>query len=413
MSSAAAVETIAVPEVTYGVTPPLAGVVAGTVRFISESLSGTPQTTQSAELRRDRMSAGQVVTGLESGGDINQELSKDPLIEDFMEGAMMSGWVVGATVAPGPTTLTKHAAPNDQTATLIITGDTGDIDGAGRALEEGDIINLGGFTNAENNVPVQIISITDDTTMEVVVPRNAVTETAALGEVSLGSYLDIGTVINSWTLSKAYTDVLHLATDEEHSQRYPGSLINTMAVTITYGQIVTINFGILSNGYLQEHPSLHQKIEDAGGTVNPASTTQPMNGSIDMPTLTIDGAPTDFCIESLTISLDNGLTPQNCIGHLAPMKYNLGTANISIEASIYLGDQSYDKFMPGKLSMAPIGLMATVANDDGGYAFDLRAIQLTFPDPAASGGDAPVMIDASGTAKVGPGGSSSLRIWAY
>jgi Phage tail tube protein len=408
MSSASAVEIIAVPEVVYGKQPAFsAATVADVVRYVSESLSGTPTTTQSQELRRDRMSGGLVVTGLESGGDINIELSKDALYEEFIAGAMMNAWTAGEDWT-GSFSLTKDPA-NEQLATLagaaLPSGPTG------QQISVGDVLFLSGFAHAANNGPVQVVSTAGG--IKVAVPRAAATEDAVSAKVQYPDHVDIGSLVRSWTLSKAYTDVLHDATTDEHSQRYSGSLVNTMNLNIAYGEIVTGVFGFLANGYEQEHPSMRQQIIAAGGTVTPASTSIPLNGSIDMPMVTVDGQPTDFCIQSLTLSLSNNATPQNCIGKLAPQRYNLGTATIDISASIYLGDASYDRFMPAKLKATPISMLFAAVNDSGGYAFDLRAVQLSFPDPAASGGDQPVLIDASGTAKVGAGGASSLRIWRW
>jgi hypothetical protein len=129
--------------------------------------------------------------------------------------------------------------------------------------------------------------------------------------------------------------------------------------------------------------------------------------------VTVDGLPTAYCIESLKITLENGNTPQNCLGHPAPTRYQAGTAAIKIDASIYLADAAYDAFMPGKLAATPIGMMFATSNEDGGYAFDLAAVQLSFPDPAVTGLNAPVMIAATGTAKVGPGGASALRVYYW
>jgi hypothetical protein len=67
--------------------------------------------------------------------------------------------------------------------------------------------------------------------------------------------------------------------------------------------------------------------------------------------------------------------------------------------------------MPAKLSQAPVSMTFTMSNADGGYAFVLPAVQLSFPDPSAGGANQPVMIAASGVAKVGPNGASSLRIY--
>ena len=66
--------------------------------------------------------------------------------------------------------------------------------------------------------------------------------------------------------------------------------------------------------------------------------------------------------------------------------------------------------MPAKLSQEPVSMLITMENDDGGYAFELRAVQLSFPDPSAGGQNQQTMIEASGVGKVGANGASTLRI---
>lgn len=408
--AANAVQDIMVREATYGQTPPLATAEARTIRFTTEALSGTPTTTTSAENRTDRMSGGQVVTGLEVGGDINGELSPDPAYWDLFEMGMMSAIVapvpVGAAVS---VTLTKDGT-NPQLAVIDVTG----ADLAADGIEPGDVLLLSGFANAANNGPAQVVAVSDVDSAQVTTKRDAVTETAAAVTVTRPGYADIGTDIISATFSKSYTDVPHLATGEHHSQRYPGGIVNGFNVGLTYGEIASVVFSILANGYIQEHPSLAQQIETAGGDVLPPGTANPLNASIDLGMVTVDGLPTDYCIESLSIALDNGNTPQNCLGHAAPMKYNPGKAAITVEASIYLSDTSYDAFMPGKLTMQPVGFLFAAGNLDGGYAFEMPAVQLSFPDPGVTGQNAPVMIDAAGSAKVGPAERpSALRVYMW
>lgn len=64
-----------------------------TARFTSEQYSGTPETTESAQIRTDRQSSGQIVTGLAVEGGHNFELAKEQAIEDFLESAMFNTWV--------------------------------------------------------------------------------------------------------------------------------------------------------------------------------------------------------------------------------------------------------------------------------------------------------------------------------
>jgi hypothetical protein len=168
---------------------------------------------------------------------------------------------------------------------------------------------------------------------------------------------------------------------------------------------------MLGNGYELEAPSFEQQIVSAGGTVNPAGTEQPLNSSIDVSLLTSDGVAATYCTENFTINFTNGLTPTNCLGKAAPEGYTLGTAAIEITTSIYLSDSSYDIWMVNKLSQTPVALTFTMENADGGWAFALSAVQLSFPDPASGGLDTQTMIEGSGAAKVGANGESALIIY--
>ena len=56
-------------------------------------------------------------------------------------------------------------------------------------------------------------------------------------------------------------------------------------------------------------------------------------------------------------------------------------------------------------------MMFSMRSIDGGYAFSLAAVQLSFPDPSSGGANQQTMLEATGTAKVGPTGESALTIW--
>jgi hypothetical protein len=411
MSSANAVELVLLPEATYGTTPPLNAAQAGLVRFTKETLSGTPTTTESTENRLDRMSGGQIVTGLDVGGAIDGELSPDAVYQRLFQMGMMDA---SPTPATAPLSLSGGSytkdATNAQLANLGLPG--GGLD----AFVTGDMVILAGLDDDAANGAAQVVSVNPDGRGAQVTARPAAGDTATIAAgatVARPACLSIGVDTISATLSKAYTDVLHDVTTDAHSQRYTGAICNGFSVGLTYGQLVTITYNLLANGYLQEAPSLAQQIDTAGGTIADAGTANVLNASIDMGLVTVDGLPTAYCVESLKITLDNGNTPQNCLGHAAPSRYNPGTAKITLEASIYLADAAYDAFMPGKLKAEPVGMLFAVSNDAGGYAFELTAAQLSFPDPAVTGQNAPVMIAASGTGKVGPGGASALRVYYW
>jgi hypothetical protein len=409
MGSANLVEVTYVEESTYNTKPtPLSGVTLNTVRFTSESLSGTPQTTESAELRVDRMSSGQVTVGLDVGGGIDFELSKDVQHDDFLRAAMMqSAWTAKLEFNTSVTLAPIDAQSATLTSTVELTG-----------IVVGDMLRIrpDGTQNFED-FSVVITSIdTPDTVLTVATPRDQPALTTEASVVTRPDYVEIGSTQVSFVLAKAYTDILHEASlPDEHSQTYTGSLVSGFTVNASYGEIVSGDYQFLGAGYFQEAPSFSQQVETAGGTVAPAGTTNPLNASVDMVLVTVnEGAgyvATDYCLENLVITLDNGLDPRNCIGKVEPTGYTLGTAAISITADIYLSDSAYDTFLPAKLTQTPIGLFYEAVNSSGGYAFDLRAVQLSFADPASEGQNEQTMINGEGTAKVGDGGASALRIY--
>jgi hypothetical protein len=78
-----------IPEVTYDTTP--TNGVWETIRYTSESLSATPTTTTSSEIRTDRMTSDMPKVGLTVGGDVSFEFSAASF-DDFIESAMCSTW---------------------------------------------------------------------------------------------------------------------------------------------------------------------------------------------------------------------------------------------------------------------------------------------------------------------------------
>ena len=402
MSSSNLVKINYMEEAAYGIRPtPDSGTQLKTARFTSESLSGTPATTESEELRTDRMSSGQVVTGLEVTGGIDFELSPDAFFDDMFKGAMMNSWVDDETLATS-VELVPDSSDN-QLATLTLGSTFAN-------LKAGALVKLEPV--GEDPIILSVVSVdTPSTVFTVATSRNQEAVSSTTMDVTLPQYLDIGSTQVSYLIGKAYTDVIHSGSNQ-HSQTYTGELVSGFSLNAQYGSIVTGSLNFMGNGYLQEYPAFHQIVTAAGGTVTAAGTTNALNASIDVPLVTSGGEATTFCIESFAIELDNGLSSQNCIGKAAPTGYDLGTAGINISASIYNSDTSYDAFMPAKLTQTPVALTFVMMSGEGGYAFHLPAVQLSFPDPAGQGRDQSTMLEAAGVAKVGSGDiSSALRIY--
>lgn len=375
MSSSNLVRLAYIAESTYGVTPSSGDFQVA--RFTSETLSGTPQVATSEEIQASRKSAGQVQVGLDVGGDINTELSNDIAIKDFIRAAMMqSAWTAAVTF----------------TGSLTVTAIGKTIAGVTNAssFSVGDLIILSGFTDARNNGTAYITNITGTTL--TVEKTTIASETDSSATVTRPERVQVGTAKQSFSIEKAFQDL----TDKTIS--YAGMLVNAASLNFEYGSIANSTFTFMGNGY--ETPLVPMT---DGRTVDPAGTDQPLNASSDVGTVFIDGAPADFCVQSLNVSISNGMTPSVCLGNLAPQNYALGTAAVEISGSAYLSDTDWS-LMAEKISQNPIMIGYTAINDDGGIGVVIHGAQLSFPDPASGGMDQQVSIAFTGAAKSVPAG---------
>lgn len=395
MSSSNLVRLAVIEETTLGETPAVGDFK--TVRFINESLSGTPQTTESQQIRSDRLASGQVVTGLEVQGDVSFELAKDPVLDLFFSSAMQSAW---NTVPAVTVDLTYDAT----TKTLErATGDWNDD------IEVGDIITTSGFDSAVNNTQHQVVDIVSATIVKVT--SNA-TEGALVDEAKVGtSYkradkIGIGTTKKSFSFEKAFLDLTSKALI------YPGMMADGFNLNIAYGEIVNGSFTFVGTGY--KNADTASEFITNTRTITPAATTQSLNGSVDMPFLNSSATGSldevSFCIQNLALTLSNNASAQNCIGKAAPKDYSFGTANVEVSLSAYLANDNW-VMLSKKLTQESFALGGMMKNFDGWYGFYMPAVQVSFDDPSSGGANQDISLEMNGTAKAGPNNEKSLYLY--
>lgn len=393
MSSSNLVRLAFIAESTYGVTPGAGNF--STARFTSEGLSGTPQTVESQQIRTDRMSSGQVVVGLEVGGDMPFELAKEAAIDSFLESAMYSSWNVLAPV-------TVDLAIN--TSTKRITRTTGNWNTD--TIVKGDFITLAGFTNTENNTQVMVASIVSNTIIEYVGPSGLVTEVATGTSFERADKLSIGLTKKSFSIEKKFLDL----TDK--GINYRGMIVSNLDLSFAYGALATGSFGFSGNDY-QTFDAAVDALTD-GRTVDAPATSQTLNGSVDMPFLASSAIgvldTTGFDLQSVSLKLNNNLNAQNVIGDIAPRDYSAGTAQITLDLSAYLTNGAWS-ILGKKLTQEPFALAFQVKNLDGWYGFYMPQAQVTFEDPSSGGQNQDIILSMTGTAKVGSAGESALTIY--
>lgn len=395
MSSSNLVRVTFIEETVYGETPAVGNFT--TARFTSESLSGTPETTESAQIRVDRLSSGQVVTGLTVGGDLNFELAKEAAIDNILESAMLNDWVVTSAVTVDLELDTTLKQLERTTGSFITDG-----------VQVGDIITTTGFVNAANNTQYQVAEIVSALILRVVLAEsvNFVDEVGTGTSYKVADKLTIGINKKSFSMEKAFLDLTDKAIN------YRGMTVSNLNLNIAYGELISGTASFSGNDY-EPVDAAADFITD-GRTINPAATTNSMNGSVDMPWIANsavgDFDDSSFCIQSVSIEMNNNLTTQTCIGKAAPDNYSPGTAAITVNLSAYLADSNWS-IIEKKLSQEPFAIGGLVRNVDGYYGFYMPAVQVSFDDPASGGQNQDVIMDMSGTAKVGANGESSLVLY--
>ena len=381
-----------IEETVYGETP-----VAGnfeTARFISEKLSGTPDTVESAQIRTDRMSSGQVVTGLKVEGALDIELAKESQLELLMASAMYNTWQTQALVTV------------DLDIDIALGKITRDSGSWSPNIVIGDIITLAGFVNAANNVQVMVTDILSATEIEYQGPEGMVTEIGSGTTYKRADKLTIGTTKKSFSVEKAFTDLTTKAII------YKGMIAGSLDLNIAFGELVKGSIGLMGNSY--ETADLAAEFITNARTINSPATTQTFNGSIDMPFITTNAlgsySATGMDIQSLGLKLNNNLNPQNVIGDIAPRDYTPGTAAIEISLRAYLTNGAWG-ILSNKITQDPFGIGFMLKNNGGWYGFYIPQVQVSFEDPSSGGQNQDVMLDMSGTAKVGASGESALVIY--
>ena len=392
MSSSNEVQITYIEETVYGETP-----AAGNfkqARFTSDGLNASPETSESAQIRTDRLSSGQVLTGLTIGGDLPIEFAKAQDVDDFFEGAMMNSWASTSAVVVDLTI---------DTVAETITRASGDFN---VDVKVGDVITIVGMVNTVNNVEVMVTEISSSLVIKYVGPKTMVDEVGSGNSFQKGDEVEIGTTKKSFSIEKKFNDL----TDK--GIIYKGNYVDGFNFNASYGEIANGSFSFVGAEYLTAGQA-SELITD-GRTIDAAPTSTSFNGSIDMAFLATSAGASfsgvDFCIQSIDLTLANNSTAQNCVGKIGADNYSLGTANVNVTLSAYLSDQAW-QFMEKKLTQEAFSLGFIVKNTGGYYAFYIPALQVAFDDPSSGGQNTDIVLDMSGVGKVGSAGEKSLYVY--
>jgi hypothetical protein len=109
--------------------------------------------------------------------------------------------------------------------------------------------------------------------------------------------------------------------------------------------------------------------------------------SSDIKSLTTDvvSLVSDVCFKSLTLTIRNNVTPENCLGQLGASFVNAGLFEVNLEGQMLFTNKEIVNAVKGNVTVT---FTSILANDNGAFAFDL-------PSMTFGGGDREYPVDQS------------------
>lgn len=379
MSTSSDIEISYLRESTYGVTPG-AGNFEKVRHNGTDSFTGTPQTRASDEVRDDRQPAGSIMLGLNCSGGVTGNLAPTQWVKDWMESAMRQAWSAKLAPAAASLDITTSATKVVRAAGSFAT------DG----FKVGDLVQLTGFSNSDNNTFVYVSAVAA-LELTIVGPASMADESGSGDEqVIRHAYAEIGNTEFPMSINKKFNDLTGKAIG------YRGQLVDTMQISVQGNQPATIQFGTVGGG---DDPYAPGTDLTSGHTVNAAGTEAGLNSAQHVGLLVVDGVRVGYCVQSISINHGNNFQGIPCVGNLAPKGFDAGEASVNFTVAARITDANFDLHQ-AKINDTRFGFVFPVVNDSGeGFAFAIPSARPTFADAAGSGKNAPVIVNIAGTAE--------------
>lgn len=353
-------------EVTWGVTPAIA---LKAMRFTGETLNYSIDTTQSKEIRSDRQITDLIRTDVEPGGNVNFELSYGAP-DDLFQGALFNAWLTAVSMS-GSTFAAVAGAPDSFTdsANGFVTA----------GIKAGQWIKTLGFTNPNNNGFFQVLTVAAGT-ITVKGETGLVNESAAAGRTIKGQTLRNGATAKSYSMELAFADVTKF-------KSFTGMRVNTLALNLSVGEILTGVFGFLGKGAALAGTTI--------GTGGPtaAPTNDVLNAVSNVAYIGEGQALFAGKLKEFSLNLNNNLRQQKAVGTLGNVGIGTGRAVVTGKLTAYFegaANDLYTKYLAGTETSLSFRITDAANN---AYIITLPRVKLTKGELTAGAADQDVMAD--------------------
>lgn len=164
-----------------------------------------------------------------------------------------------------------------------------------------------------------------------------------------------------------YPDLGGVGTDEY--EYAIGNFANELALNLPLIDKATATWGFI--GTNAEDITATRKTGPANA-VAPLRTTA-VNTSADLASITTDviSSVSDVCFKSLTLTLNNNVSPENCLGTLGASFVNSGLFEVNLEGQMLFTDKAIVNAIKNNTTVT---FAAIIKNDDGAIAVDIPSL---------------------------------------
>jgi len=299
-------------------------------------------------------------------------------------------------------------------ATVTYTAATSSIGALSGYIEVGQIIHVGGTTAGRQfsaGAGYGRVTAVDNTTITLDKLDSTLATDPGTGEtvdLLFGRFLknvavdDADFLERSFQFEAAYPDLDSVGVDEyEYSK---GNRANTMAIALPLADKSTVTFGFV--GTDTEVPSTTRKT-NAASAVDPLQTTA-FNTSSDIARLRLleDSTGLTTCFKDITLTLNNNVTPEKCLGTLGAFALNTGIFQVDLEAQVLFTNSDV---VAAVRNNTTVTMDFIITNDNGAIAFDIPSMTIGGGDKELPVNES-VLVNLSGQAFQDPTFGTSIGI---
>lgn len=336
------------------------------------SMSESPDTVRSSQLRSDAQMAAMKRTGIEPAAAFDFEMQGDNF-DILMRAAL------------------RNSSSNNWTAHNLTAADitvaSGDKSYASAAsafsasIVRGSWIYVSGFTDPANNGWKQVSTTTEVTAAKIIVMQTLVSEVAGDSVTLSSQVIRNGSDLTSFSLQMQNLDVTSAF------RLMLGSRITDFGLNITSQSIITGNIGF--NGKKMSRPTA----ESGSTAVTAAANSDVMSEVSSFDGFWIGGAEiTAYEMVSASLNIATTARPQNGLGNLEKVGMNLGPIEISGSMEFYLETANYATLQDYLLNFTSFDFAFALSDGTNRYLFHMPQVKLTSEPGTVGGIDTDMML---------------------